>query len=126
MKTYVNAAVVTVLVGSIAASFFSGRALGVSSVQQKWDEERATQAEADRSQVVDALEESRRLAAAAQEKNAELLDRAVRASEERQAARMAQAVRMGVLEAATRQGAYTAPECVLDDETFQALQEQLR
>lgn len=117
------------LVGVLALMLgagFVGRKLGADSVQQKWDNARAEQAEADRKETQDALDESRSLARQAEARAQEALEKAVRASEERQAARVAQAVRQAALEAATRQGVYVAPECRLDDQTFQELQEQLK
>lgn len=110
---------------AIAGAFFLGRNLGADAVQQRWDRATAAQAEADRKETQNALDETRRLAKEAEARARADLEAAVKASEERQAARLAQAVRQATLEAATRRGAYVAPECRLDAETYEALQEQL-
>lgn len=125
-KTYLHLGLALGLLLFLAGAYAVGRHQGAASVQQSWDKARADQAEADAKETQNALDETRRLASAAADKAREDLEAAVRASEERQAARVAQAVRQAALESATRQGVYVAPECRLDDQTFEQLQEQLK
>lgn len=125
-KAYLYLAGLALFLACVAVSGMVGYRLGAGAVQQKWDRSVAEQAQADRKETQDALDESRTLAREAEARAQEALEKAVRASEERQAARVAQAVRQAALEAATRQGVYVAPECRLDDQTFEQLQEQLK
>lgn len=112
---------VVLLIGAAAM----GYRVGTRDIQAAWDKEKKASLTAKLDQSQGALKETRRLADEAAEKYKADLEAAVKASEERQAARVSQAVRQAAIDAATRQGAYVAPECVVDDDTFKKLQDQL-
>lgn len=126
LNKYLAAGASLVYVGLLVGGVYVGYRVGAGDVQERWDEERRIALEAQLDEGARALETSWELARLASEENRKALERAVRASEERQAARVAQAVRSAALESATRQGAYVSSECVLDEEVFEKLQEQLK
>lgn len=112
---------VALLVGAASV----GYRVGTRDVQAAWDKEKKALLGAQLGETEGALKETRRLAKEAGEKYQEDLAAAIKAAEERQSARVDQAVRQAAIDAVTRQGQYVSPECVVDSDTFKKLQDQL-
>lgn len=125
LRLYIALACSLVIVALIIGAAALGYRVGARDVQAAWDKETKATLESHLDQSQGALVETRRLAEEAGAKYRQDLEAAVRASEERQYARVSQAVRQAAIDATTRQGAYVARECVVDAETFQKLQDQL-
>lgn len=125
LRLYIALGCSLVIVALMIGAAALGYRVGARDVQAAWDKEAKATLESQLGQSQGALVETRRLADDAAVKYRQDLEAAVLASEERQAARVSQAVRQAAIDSATRQGAYVAPECVVDAETFQKLQDQL-